>query len=87
VKDSPQARILQRNGKRKMQNYNEIKKENQIRFKSSILGPNESFSKEETEYLIEQTLLTQLDDEPILVSGEHLLPLDMPLDAHNLHTI
>ncbi len=44
---------------------------NQIRFKSSILGPNESFSKEETEYLIEQTLLTQLDDEPILVSGEH----------------
>ncbi len=42
---------------------------NQIRYKATILGPNESFSKEETEHLIEQTLLTQLEDEPILVSG------------------
>jgi len=41
---------------------------NQIRFKASILGPNESYSREETEDRIEQTLLVQLDDEPILVS-------------------
>lgn len=41
---------------------------NKIRYKSSILGPNESHPKEEIEDLIEATLLTQLDDEPILVS-------------------
>lgn len=55
-------------GQRTVQTSQAAPMVNCIKFKSSILGPNESHPKEETENLIEQTLLTQLDDEPILVS-------------------
>jgi len=45
-----------------------IVSKNNIRFKSSLLGANDSYCKDELEDLIEQTLLSQLEDEPILVA-------------------